>query len=522
MRNIFTRFIAIALLGSISWICSGTTLPADAVLVAQAPPAATPTGVQRGGTLTIGSLSSPRLLDPHKVASADDYLHTFWMYNGLTRILPNLQVVPDLASSWSSNDELTKWKFILRKGVLFHNGREMTADDVVASVKRVQDPATGSVARGLISMVQQVTALDPYTVEFSLSSPYAELPKALGTIQMKIAPRDLLGSLAEKPVGTGPFKFAELVPGSYLRLVRNENYFVKGEPYVDEVIYKVLPEALVAATALKRGEIDIWYRVPADQIRDLQRAGGDVVVDGAPTGSFDAIIVDNTRKPFNDPKFRLALNYATDKQKIVDAVLFGYGTAVETPVSPSSPVYKKDLPQRKQDIAKAKMLLAEAGYPDGIDLTIIAQAGRPNRERLALVVQDMWKPAGIRLKVEKVPADRFVADVEMKADMYASGWAGRAAVDQIFQVAIHSKGSYNMFHYSNPKVDQLLDEGRKAKTPEAQARIYGEVQQAVFDDPPGVIVYVLNDYTAYRRSVRNYGVHPLFGVMYLDDVWIAK
>jgi len=501
-------------------VAAGDSEPPWVVAQAKSPtPAQAPT---RGGTLTIGSLSSPRLLDPHKVASVDDYLHTFWMYNALTRIQADLQVTPDLAVSWKASADLLKWTFVLRKGVRFHNGREMTAEDVVASVKRVQDPATGSVARGLIQMVREINAVDASTVEFVLSAPYANLPIALGAIQMKIAPRELLGSLAEKPVGTGPFKFVELVQGSHLKLARNDNYFIAGQPFVNEMTYKVLPEALVAATALRRGEIDVWYRIPSDQIRDLQRAGGNVVVEGTPTGSFDAIIVHNKRKPFNDPKFRLALNYATDKQKLLEAVLFGYGTVVETPVSPSSPVFKKDLPARKQDIAKAKKLLAEAGYPNGIDLTIIAQSGRPNRERLALVVQDMWKPAGIRLKVEKVPSDRFVADVELKADMYASGFAGRAAVDQILQVSTHSKGTYNMFHYENAKVDALLDEGRQARTLEDQKRIYGQVQQEMFNDPPGVIAYVLNDYTGFRKQVRNYGVHPLFGVMYLDNVWIAK
>jgi peptide/nickel transport system substrate-binding protein len=485
-------------------------------------PARAQAGVKRGGTLTFATLSSPRVLDPHKVNSGDDYPHTFWMYNALTRIQPDYKVVPDLASGWKTNEDLTKYTFALHKGVLFHNGQEMTADDVVASIKRVQDPATASISRNFISMVQSITALDRYTVEFGLSSPYADLPSALGAIHMKIAPKDLLGTLGDKPVGTGPFKFVEIVPGSHMRVVRNDKYFVPGEPYVDEIVYKVLPEAMVATTALKRGEIDIWYRIPADQVKELQRAGDDVVVEGITTGSFDAIIPHNKRKPFDDLKVRLAMNYATDRQKIVDAVLFGYGTAVQTPVSPNSPFFKKDLPLRKQDIARAKQLLAEAGYPNGIDLTIIAQAGRVNRERLALVVQDMWRPAGIRLKVEKVPADRFVADVEMKADLYASGYAGRATLDQIFSVALHSKASYNMFHYENPKLDQLLDDAKKAKTFEEQARLYGLVQQVIYDDPPGVIVYVLNDYTATRKSVQNFKVHPLFGVVYLDSVWLNK
>jgi len=499
-------------------VASLATVVAAAVLSA---PAAAQACAKQGGKLTIATLSSPRQLDPHKTLNTDDYLHSFWMYNALTRVAANGEAVPDLAQSWRSNDELTKWTFNLRRSVLFHNGREMNAEDVVATIKRVQDPATASISRTAIGMVQSVTALNPYTVELTLSTPYAELPKAVAAFNVKIVPRDQIATLSEKPIGTGPFKFAELVPGSHIRVVRNDKYFMPGEPCLDEVTYKVLPEALVAATALRRGEIDIWYRVPADQVRDLQRAGGDVVVQGTPTGNHDVIVVHNKRKPFSDPKFRMALNYATDKQKVVDAVLFGYGTVVETPISPASPVFKKDLPSRKQDLAKAKQLLAEAGYPNGIDLTIIAQAGRPNRERLALVVQEMWKPIGVRLKIEKVPSDRFVADVEMKADMYVSGFAGRATVDQILMIGTHSKGSFNMYYWENAEVDRLIDDGRRARTPEEQARIYGRVQQIIFDDPPGVIPYVLNDYTAFRKQVQGYAIHPLWGVMYLDRVGVS-
>ena len=523
MKNVLPHFAAYAMLASVSMVCSGAPDPAVPVVIAQAPSAAAQPRVKRGGTLTIASLASWRQLDPHKVNAAADYPYGFWMYNALTRIQPDLKVVPDLALSWKPNGDLTKWTFTLRKGALFHNGQEMTADDVVASLKRVQDPATASISRNYLSMVQSITAIDRYTVEFVLSSPYAELPATLGTVHMKIAPKDLLGTLGEKPVGTGPFKFAEFVPGSHVRVVRNDKYFVPGEPYLDEVIYKVLPEALVAATALKRAEIDVWYAIPADQLQDLQRtSGGNVVIQGVSTGNWDAIFVHNKRKPFSDPKFRLALNYATDRQKIVDAVLFGHGTPVQTPVAPSSPFFKKDLALRTQDIAKAKQLLAEAGYPNGIDLTIYAPAGRANRERLAVVVQDMWRPAGIRLKVEKVPADRFVADIEPKADLFASGYAGRPTLDQTFGVSLHSKATYPMFHYESPKLDQLLDNAKKARTVEEQVRLYGLVQQALFDDPPGVIAYVVSEYAATRKSVENYKLHPLLGVVYLDNVWLNK
>src|SRR6185436_15503108 len=133
-----------------------------------------------------------------------------------------------------------------------------------------------------------------------LNAPYADLPTTLGTIHMRIAPKDLLGTLSEKPVGTGPFKFAEFVPGSHVRVVRNDKYFVAGQPYLDQVIYKVVPESLVAATALKRSEVDVWYPVPTDHVQDLRRApDGNIVVQGVSTGNWDGIFVHNQRKPFS-------------------------------------------------------------------------------------------------------------------------------------------------------------------------------------------------------------------------------
>ena len=481
--------------------------------------AATP---KRGGKITVGSLAAMRQLDPHKTNSADEYPATFWMYNGLTRLRHDGNPDPDLATDWKSSDDLTKWTVRLRKGVLFHNGREMTSEDVSASYKRVLDKNTASLGRSMLTMIESISTPDRYTVEFTLNTPYFEFPKALATIQAKIAPPEAFDSLSEKPVGTGPFKLAQFIPGDMLRLVRNDKYFVQGQPYLDEIVYKVFPEPLVATTTLKQGGLDIIYGIPVDQVPDLQRAGGDVVVESTATNNWDSIFVHNKRKPYSDLKFRLALNYATDKPKLVDTALFGAGTAVDSPIAPTSPVFSKDPPLRKQDLGRAKQLLAEAGYPNGIDVTIFAPVGRANRERLALAIQEMWKPAGIRVKVERVPWDKFVADIELKADMYASGLNGRATIDQNLYAFLTCDGSYNMFHYCNPELDKLLDAGRRTRSPEEQKRIYARVQQTLYDNPPGVIAWVSNAYSAHRKSVQNYRIHPLAGHIYLDNVWLDK
>jgi peptide/nickel transport system substrate-binding protein len=477
---------------------------------------------KRGGKIVVGSLAAMRQLDPHKTNSAEEYPPTFWMYNGLARLRHDGNPEPDLAVDWKPNDDLTRWTVRLRKGVLFHNGREMTSEDVVASYRRLLDKATASLGRSMLTMIESMSAPDRHTVEFTLNTPYFEFPKALGTIQAKVAPKETLDSLAEKPGGTGPFKLVQFIPGDMMRLVRNDKYFVQGQPYLDEVVYKVFPEPLVATTTLKQGGVDIISNMPVDTVPDLQRAGSDVVVESAATNNWDAIFLHNKRKPYSDLKFRLALNYATDKQKLVDTALFGAGTPVDSPIAPTSPVFNKDLPLRRQDIAKAKQLLAEAGYPSGVDLTLFAPVGRANRERLALAVQEMWKAAGIRVKVERVPWDKFVADIELKADAYASGYAGRATIDHNLYAWLTCDGSYNMFHYCNPELDQLLNAGRRTRSLEDQKRIYGRVQQVLHDNPPGVIAWVSNAYSAHRRHVQNYRIHPLWGHLYLDSVWLDK
>jgi peptide/nickel transport system substrate-binding protein len=475
-----------------------------------------------GGRITIGIANALRQLDPHKTNQGEDYPPTFWMYNGLTRVLRDRTVVPDLATGWKSTPDLRKWTVSLRKGVLFHNGREMVADDVVASFRRVQDRATGSLGRSMLAVIETIAAPDKYTVEFGLNAPYAEFPTVLGTIQAKIVPRDLVDSLAKSPVGTGPFKLAEFVQGDFMRLVKNDKYFVPGLPYLDEIVYKTLPEAVVAATALKRGEIDMFYGVPVEVTTDLARAGGDVILSRSPSDDWDVVVVHNKKEPYSNLKFRIALNYATDKAKVVETALFGAGEPVETPIAPSSAVFNRNLPARKQDIGRAKQLLAEAGYPNGIDLVMQAPAGRTDRERLALTVQEMWKPAGIRVKVERIPWDKFVAEVELKGDIYATGLRGRATIDANLYPWLACQGSFNMFHYCNPELDKLLDAGRQARTLDEQKKIYGQVQQMIFDNPPGVIAWVKAQFEARRKHVQGHEMHPLFGHLYMDSVWLAR
>src|SRR3989442_952655 len=159
--------------------------------------------VKRGGKITIGIIVAVRQLDPHKTNSGDEYPPTFWMYNGLTRLREDGNAEADLATEWKPNDDLTRWTVRLRKGVLFHSGREMTSEDVAASFNRVLDKATGSLGPSMLTMIDKTPPPDRSPVEFALNTPYFEFPRVLGTIQAKVAPKEAFDTLAEKPVGTG-------------------------------------------------------------------------------------------------------------------------------------------------------------------------------------------------------------------------------------------------------------------------------------------------------------------------------
>jgi len=449
-------------------------------------------------------------LDPLLTTIGDEYIYNNLVFNGLTRMAADLSTQPDLAESWSFSDDLKRWTFRLHRGVKFHDGQEMTSADVVALFKRLLDPASAAPSRSNYTMVSGVTAPDPYTVVFELSSPYGGFADILSDRQVKIVPAGSAAQLASHPIGTGPFKFVSYTPGDRLILARNADYFEPGMPKLQGVELRIIPEISVKIAALEAGDIDVLWDLPLEQVKQL---GGrsEVRVDSVPTASWDAAIMNNLIPPFNDPRVRLAFQMAVSKADVVDLTLFGQGAPTISPIPPTHPFYAHDIAFPPVDPDGARKLLAEAGHPEGITIPIVVPVGRPVRERLGVTLQQLAKPGGFDLQVQRVPFSSYDAEVSGKAPLYIDGYFARPTIDTSTYPFLHSGGSWNekLWHYSDVGVDKALEAARLSGDLGVQKTQYIAMQTALNANPAGFFAYAVNFACAYRKSVGGVTTHPM-------------
>ncbi len=460
--------------------------------------------------LRVGIGTSLNRLDPMMTTIGDEYIYDNLVFNGLTRMAEDLTVHPDLAESWEFSADLKSWTFHLRQNVKFHDGSALVAADVVAVFRRLMDPATGAPSRSNYDMVSSIDAPDDHTAVFTLSAPYGGFADIMSDRQVKIVPRDKVAQLPTKPVGTGPFRFVSYTPGDRLVLEKNPDYFEPGMPKLDGVELRIIPEMGAKIAALQSGELDVVWDLPLDQVKTLGGRSG-VRVDSVASGSWDAAIMNNLIPPFNDPRVRLAFQLAVDKADVVDLTLFGQGEPTISPIPPTHPFYAGTLKAAGSDVAAARKLLAEAGHANGIQVPIIVPVGRPVRERLGVTLQQLAKPAGFDLQVQRVSFSSFDAEVSGKAPLYIDGYFARPTIDTSVFPFLHSGGSWNakLWHYSNPAVDAALTAARLTGDQAAQRTHYVAMQDALFKDPAGFFAYVVNFACAYGRDVQNVKTHPM-------------
>lgn len=466
------------------------------------------------GTLRVAIPSNLNTFDAAKTKIGEEYIMNLLIFSGMTEVDGLGQVKPDLAESWTASDDLKTWTFKLRGGVKFHDGREVEPDDVKASILRVMDRAIGSTARVNFDVVDRIEVVDRTTVTFTLKQPYGGFAEILGDRQARILPRDKFDTMATAPVGTGPFKFKSFRPGDRVELERNPDYFVKGQPKLDAVSFRIMPEAAAQVAGLETGEIDLVWSLPLEAV-DQFRKSRSVKLDSVPTSTWDGLIMNAAQKPFDDPRVRRAFALALDKQALVEVALYGEGTPTNTMIPPSSPYFDKTIPIGAPDPAAARKLLTEAGYASGLKVTLYLPSGRPTRERLGIAAKEFLSAIGVEVDIQRVPFDKFVKEVEGKAALYVDGFYSRPTIDTSVYPFFHSTGSWNtqLWNYKNAEVDGVLDAARAARTEEERATLYRKFQALVVADPAGAIPYVQNHVNAFRANVKNFRSSPM---MWLD------
>jgi peptide/nickel transport system substrate-binding protein len=460
---------------------------------------------QSQNTLRISVQNAFTTVDPQKIRSSPEFVYVRLVFNALTDFDEKYNVTPELAERWEASADLKSWTFHLRRGVKFHNGRELEAEDVIATYKRGMDPATGSVARSDLGVIEGMEAIDRHTVRFNLNTPYAAFPAVLTSYYARIMPRDAFEQAATKPIGTGPFRFVEHVPGDRIALERNQDYF-KGAPKVDRVILRVIPEAASAVAALRSGDLDIIHNLPPEQVANV-RGVRNLRVDVVDTGNWIALGMRTDIPPFNNLKLRQAVLALLDKSEVADIAAFGLATPTHLSVPPTSAAYTTR-PMNKPDLATARRLLAESGFTGPLSLSIIGE--REIQQRIAVAVRDQARRIGLTVDIKPSPADRFFTEVEGRDPFWITTFFMRATPDAMLYPFFHSSGVWNtrLWRYSDANVDKLLDDARTERDLGRQTEMYRQVQNALLDNPPAIPLFVFQFANGVAARVQNLKTTP--------------
>lgn len=476
---------------------------------------------RRGGTLRVSVDQAVAKLNPLVTRVNPEYLVAELLYSGLTRLKLDMSAEPDLAESWTNSADLTEWTFALRKGLAFHDGSPCTAADVVATFEAILDAKTASPARQNVGPIAKVVAKDDSTVVFSLSAPFADLPVTLAYTNAKIVPAAVIKSgleqLDRQAVGTGPFKLVSFEPERLIVVARNDAFYDKERPYLDRIEVVVYPDVSAEASALISGDTDLITTTPPTEFGRLQKASG-VKALRVPSGQFCNVNFGCDQKPFNDVRVRQALALTVDRAAMVDFVTEGFGSAGnDTPLNPAYRFYAEQ-PLKKADIARAKALLAEAGYPKGLEATLIASDRPGQRTQLAVALREMAKPAGFDIKVETMPHATYLDQVWKKGSFYVGFYNMQATADAIFSLLYTSNAAWNETRWNNEAFDKLVFEAR-ATVDEAKRRaLYADAQKLMNAEVPSIIPAFFDLLGAQRDWVEGYQLHPRGAVFRLDHV----
>ena len=484
-----------------------------------------------GSTLRVGLDSDPPNMDPHRSTAAVDRQVFQNLYDKLVDTDANLVIVPDLALSWAISPDGKAVTFKLRQGVKFHDGTPFNAEAVKYNFDRMKDPKFPSARRSEILPVTGVTVVDAYTVRINLERPYSPLLYVLtdraGMIVSPAQAQKEGTNFALHPVGTGAFSFVEKIPQDHLTLQRNPNYWVKGEPRVDRIIYRPFTDDNARVANLKSGDVDIINTVPAPQIKALEAdsAKPDTKYKLIQHGAFawQGIWLNVTKPPFDNKLLRQAFNATIDRNAIANVVLQGAVFPAFSFFPNGTPAYDPTWKIPSRNLALAKEKLQAAGRAGGFEFSVMSTPGQVNQSILQ-AVQSMASEAGIQIKVQLIEFGQLLdATDHLQHQAALLGWSGRPDPDfDIYPFMTPSGlGSFNDSGYQNPKVTELLDAARLLNDMNQRRRAYGEVTKILADDLPYIWLYFPKEYKLVSVRVKGF-VHEPDGMMRFQTVSVAR
>lgn len=483
---------------------------------------------RRGGTLTAAFSADPAGFDPVRGPSGMSHVVMEQVYSTLMSLTPDNEVEPDLAKSYELSDDGLTYTFKLREGVTFHNGDPLTSEDVKFTFDRLREPDSGYSYGSQIATIERVEAPDPLTVVFRLSEPTAPFLVYMAFPGSSIVPKKLVESgynLNSNPVGSGAFKFVKYEPKNVISFVRNPDYYESGKPYLDGMEWRIISDTAALTTAMVSGGADFTNVVPP---QDWNRMKGtsSLVTESVVGSSFNWLLPNNSVEAFDDPRVRQAISYALNRESLVNGAFFGLATAILGGVVPewswaSAPDVEFTGP--KGDPAKAKALLAQAGYPDGFSTSMTIASSFPNLMAMAPIIQQDLQKVGIKAKIGTVEIPRYWDEVwgTSNFDITTMYWVSPLVdPDDFLYNNYHSKMPINVQKYGNPRMDSLLDQAKSTPDQAERKQLYAEIQRLSMEDMP--IVPLVNGWVLFAYTDKLQGFKPTRTglIKNIRDAWL--
>ena len=458
-------------------------------------------------------------LDPHISASAGSREVLFNIYEGLVKPNSDGELICAVARDYEISNGGRTYTFFIREGVRFHNGQTVSAADVVYSINRCADASGGAPLVAAFSVIEEVKAVDEMTVEITIKAADLDF---LSYLTEAIVP-DGYDKLATAPMGTGPFRYVSRSPQENIVIEKFDEYWGEGAA-LDKVTYKIYEDSTALVMALKGGAIDLCAHLTSAQVAQLDEKHFQILEDTMKL--VQAVYLNHKAKPFDNEKVRQALCYAIDRQQIMDFVAGGRGTAVGSSMYPAFTKYfmPELVDYYKYDPAKAKDLLAKAGYPNGFDMTItVASNNKPHVDTAEVVAQQL-RAIGVNVIIQQVEWQTWY-DETYKGRNYQATIVGLDASNMTARAMLErftSTSSKNFTNYNNPAYDALFQQAVTATDDAAQTAVYKDMQKMLTETAANLYIQDLCDLVVMRHDMTGLNFYPTF-VMDLSTVsWVKE
>lgn len=485
-------------------------------------------------TITIAISSDPKRLNPVFLTDFISYSVSSLIFRGLTRFDKNMDIIPDIADSWEIARNGREIRFHLKQGVKWHDGVELTAEDVVFTYRTVVSPQTATHHSSHFGPVKEVKALDRYTVSVSYSEPYGS---ALESWIFGIIPKHILNndnvhdaSFDQAPVGTGPFRLKQWVRGQKLWLESFDGYY-DGRPGIKNVFVRIIPDTATQLMELKAGGVDVMELTPMQYQNEANtgKLASDFIKHRAGSFRYGFLGLNLLDARFRDKMVRQAISHAIDKEAIINSVLMGLGSPATGPYPPEVWYYSKNASYFKYDPHKALALLEQAGWKKGTDgilrkdgslmsFTILTNYENKEHLKTAQIIQSNLKAIGIRTDIRTLEWQAFRHNVIGKHDFEAvvlsRAYLWDPDVYDLWHSSKTKEDDWNFLSYKNPEVDLLLERGRQTMARDERRQIYQRVHELLAEDQACVFLYNADLLFISRRSIQ--GIEPSPAGMFHD------